>query len=331
MRLLDADGGGLMEADAAPAKGRGPAAHAPPRRALCLINPNARDGQGAAAERIREVLASGGTELVECDASSPEASADFLRRHADGADAIVIGGGDGTISGQLPLLLELKKPLGVLPLGTANDLARSIGLPLDPVEAAAAVAGGRRRRIDVGLIDGKSPFLNVASMGLTSMLSRRLNGETKRRLGRLGYWLEGVRAFSERKPFKVTITAADGKTWRRKALQVAVGNGRSYGGMLVIDEEAEIWDGLLHLYSVEPRPFLYLLRQAPGFFLGRLRHRDGILSLEGASFTIEASHSLEISADGEIKGKTPARFEVLHGGLEVFIPEGASDYVGVRR
>ncbi|MCB1884952.1 MAG: lipid kinase [Geminicoccaceae bacterium] len=301
---------------------------AKPRRALCLINPNARQGQGEVAARIRGTLASEGMELVECDTGSPKASGDFLRRHADGADAIVIGGGDGTISEQLPLLLELRKPLGVLPLGTANDLARSLGLPLDPVEAAAAVAAGRRRAIDVGLIDGRTPFLNVASMGLTSMLSRRLKGETKRRLGRLGYWLEGVKAFHERKPFRVTITAADGRTWRRKALQLAVGNGRSYGGMLVIDEEAEIWDGLLHLYSVEPRPFLYLLRQAPGFFLGRLRHRDGILALEGPMFAVETEKPIEISADGEIKGTTPARFEVVRHALEVFIPEDASDYAG---
>ncbi len=291
----------------------------PPRRALCFINPNARTGASDAVARAREVFAGAGMTLIEGDMTSLDAAGRCIDERAHEADAIIIGGGDGTISHQLPHLLAAKKPLGILPLGTANDLARTTGLPLDVGEAATVIVKGSRRPIDVGLIND-TPYLNVASMGLTSMLSRRLKGETKRRFGRFGYWIEGLRAFHERKSFRVAIRTEAGRIWRRKALQIAVGNGRSYGGMLNIDEKAEVWDGLLHLYSVEPRPFLYLLRQAPGFFLGRLKHRDGILALEGAEFTIETNRPLEISADGEIKATTPARFAVMPAALDVFMP-----------
>ena len=291
----------------------------PPRRALCFINPNARTGATDVVARAREIFAGAGMTLIDGDMTSLDAAGRCIDERAHEADAIIIGGGDGTISHQLPHLLAAKKPLGVLPLGTANDLARTTGLPLDPVAAAAVIAKGARHRIDVGLIND-TPYLNVASMGMTSMLSRRLKGETKRRFGRFGYWIEGLRVFNERKSFRVAIHTEEGRIWRRKALQIAVGNGRSYGGMLNIDESAEVWDGLLHLYSVEPRPFLYLLRQAPGFFLGRLKHRDGILALEGAEFMVETSRPLEISADGEIKATTPARFAVVPGALEMFMP-----------
>lgn len=292
---------------------------APPATAICIINPNARIGDAATAARIRAALEEGGIALIPSECVTPEETSHFIRTRAPGAEAIILGGGDGTISHQLPLLMQLRKPLGVLPLGTANDLARTIGLPLDPIEAAKVIVKGLHRPIDVGLINGR-PFLNVASMGLTSMLSRRLSGITKKRFGRFGYWIEGVRAFRERKSFRVWIEAEDGRHWKRRALQVAIGNGRSYGGMLVIDEDAEVWDGLLHLYCVEPRPFLQLLRQTPGFFLGRLKNREGILLLEGRGFTVRTNRPLEISADGEIKARTPATFGLLENALDVYVP-----------
>ena len=94
-----------------------------------------------------------------------------LLRDGPAADRIVIGAGDGTISNALPELLQLDKPLAVLPLGTANDFARSLGLPQDNLAAARVALHGRTHRIDVGLVNGR-PFLNVASVGVAAKVNQ---------------------------------------------------------------------------------------------------------------------------------------------------------------
>ncbi|WP_265094641.1 diacylglycerol kinase family protein, partial [Enterobacter hormaechei] len=101
-------------------------------------------------------------------------------------DAIVVGGGDGSINAVLEGALAARLPLGILPLGTANDLARTLGIPPDPVAAAGIIQAGYLRQIDLGRVNGHL-FANVASLGLSVELTRRLTGALKRRWGRLGY------------------------------------------------------------------------------------------------------------------------------------------------
>jgi diacylglycerol kinase family enzyme len=103
----------------------------------------------------------------------------MLLRHGPDHDRIVIGGGDGTISDALPHLLTLGKPLSVLPLGTANDFARSLGMPLDAFAAAQIACDGSPHKVDVGVVNGR-PFLNVASVGVAAVVSQVQSTELKR-------------------------------------------------------------------------------------------------------------------------------------------------------
>jgi diacylglycerol kinase family enzyme len=131
-----------------------------------MVNPGA-----SRAEAALPALSSWFTE--RCDAVSVVSNSKKERKRklkADGKDAdlIVIGGGDGTISKALPQLLKLNKPFAALPLGTANDFARTIGLPPDPLEAAEVALSGREHRIDVGLVNDW-PYLNIASVGVAKL------------------------------------------------------------------------------------------------------------------------------------------------------------------
>ncbi len=156
-----------------------------------IVNPHSRRGAGA-HDAVRAALEGGGLSVLVRDCDGAEAIGRAIRDSAGQVDRVVIGGGDGTLNAAAPALIETGLPLGVIPLGTANDLARTLELPVDAAEAAAVVAAGRRRRIDMGEVNGR-PFFNVASLGLGVDLTRALTRDAKRRWGVLGYAVAGLR------------------------------------------------------------------------------------------------------------------------------------------
>ena len=118
----------------------------------------------------------------------------------------VVGGGDGTINAAAFGVIEAGLPLGILPMGTANDLARTLGIPSDIDGAARFIADGNTRRIDLGLVNGE-PFFNVASLGLSAELAQKLTRDIKRRFGRLGYALVALNVLAHARPFRATIAS----------------------------------------------------------------------------------------------------------------------------
>jgi len=150
-------------------------------RALVLINPGARragEGREAIVGRLKVL----GIHLVLEVAPVPEEVADRVRRHRQEVDAVIVGGGDGTLNLALQGLVETGLPLGIIPLGTANNLARTIGIPADPLEACGVIAQGQRRRIDLGWVNGRY-FFTTASIGLSVRITEELSAERRRRWG----------------------------------------------------------------------------------------------------------------------------------------------------
>ena len=129
-----------------------------------------------------------------------------LAAHGASADRIVIGGGDGRISSALPELLRLDKPLTVLPLGTANDFARTLGVPPDAMKAAEVALSGREHRIDIGSVNGR-PFLNVASVGLAAKVTEAQSTKLKRRWHTLSNPISLWRAVWEARPFYLEVSS----------------------------------------------------------------------------------------------------------------------------
>ncbi|MBV8523247.1 MAG: lipid kinase [Acetobacteraceae bacterium] len=231
---------------------------------------------------------------------------------------MVIAGGGGTLNAAAPGLIAAGLPLGIIPLGTANDLARTLNIPLDPTEAARVSAQGRRRRIDLGEVNGH-PFSNVASIGFGVDLTRALTRDSKRRFGVLGYAIAGLRALERLHPFRAEIIHG-GETYVSRRVHVAVGNGRHYGGGMTIAENARIDDGRLDVYSLEVASFWRLLRLLPALRSGRNQHWAEIRTLAGEEIEIHTHHPRSVNTDGEIRTRTPAYFRVLRGALEVFTP-----------
>ncbi len=286
------------------------------RPALLVANTQSRRGQEV--EPFVAALEQGGLILRREQCRRREDLAPLIRRLRDQVGSVILGGGDGTLNAASVALRETGLPLGILPLGTANDLARTLNIPLEAEAAAAIVLAGHTRQIDLGCVNGH-PFFNVASMGLSVAITHRLTGLMKRRLGVLAYPAAAAAVVATAGRFHATLLA-DGQATRVRTLQIAVGNGRYYGGGMVVEAAAEIDDGTLDVYSLEPRARWRLLLMARAFRAGEHRKLDEVRTLRCRNVTVSTHRPRDVSADGEIVTRTPAVFTVLPKAVRVFAP-----------
>ncbi len=292
-----------------------PAGPAERRKALFLVNRRARQGErdfGPILERLTERLLP-----TVVDIEDPARIGEELERAwTDQVRRVVVAGGDGTINAALPFVVRRELPLGVVPLGTANDFARTLGLPQDPLEAAAVAARGITRRIDVASVNDIY-FVNAAGLGFSTALKRRLAPSAKGLLGRLAYPLGVVRHWRSQRPFTCVLDLG-GMPRRHRVIQATIANGRFYGGGMVIHRDARIDDGILDVLLVHPRPLSkYLWRLVR---LTRGAHEDApVTAYRTGRVEIRTHRSRSVAADGEIATSTPARFEVHSRALRVVV------------
>lgn len=235
-------------------------------------------------------------------------------------DLLVAAGGDGTVRSLAALAESAGLPLGLLPLGTANDFARTLGVPNQLREAARIIAEGRTARVDISSINGHA-YLNVASIGISEAVTLNLSAERKRRWGALSYILAFRDAVKAYRSFSVEITC-DGKSEKLRAIQVGVANGRFHGGGFEVLPEARIDDGVLRAYVIEPQPLGKLLVMAASTKFKAHSLWDGVRWFEGRHIELKTKRSKRVSVDGELLTTTPATVELRPAALEVFVPKG---------
>jgi len=281
-----------------------------------LLNPNAR--RGPQALEVVGQLAAGGVDVtVERFSAPSEVSPDIARRAAQ-TDLVIVCGGDGTVAAAARGLLETGLPMGVLPLGTANDLARTLGLPLDLPAAVEVILRGRTERIDMGEVNGHA-FFNVASLGLSADLAQGLTRESKQRWGRLAYAIRALQVLFAARPFQAEIINRQERIAVR-TLQIAVGNGRHYGGGSVVHEHASILDGHLDLYSLDPGSVWKLALMFDAFRRGRHGLWAEVQTSKCVEFDVRTRRPRPVNADGDIVTQTPAHFIVRPAAIAVFTP-----------
>jgi YegS/Rv2252/BmrU family lipid kinase len=292
---------------------------APPRRrrALLLVNPKARRGRESLDAIVTRLQAGGVDATVESFFALPEIARDIARLR-DQADCLVVCGGDGTVSSAAMAVMETGLPMGIIPLGTANDLARTLGIPTDVAGAADVIAGGLTRRIDVGSVNGHG-FFNVASVGMSTQLAEGLRPEVKRRWGRLSYAFAAIKVLARARPFSAVI-AEKGEVFRVRTYQVAVGNGRHYGGGNIVAQNAAIDDGFLDLYSLEFSNVWKLALMLRSFRSGTHGAWQEVRTARCTRFDIRTRRPAPINADGEIVTQTPAHVLVHPAAIAVYVP-----------
>lgn len=318
-----------------------PALIKPPRRpdlddgpAVLVVNTRSRSGREA-YETARDALAERGVVLTECHALARAERLDAVveRMAALGTRRIIVGGGDGTLSRAVGRLLGRDVTLGVLPLGTGNDFARSLGIPPEIEAACDVIAQGYTARVDVGLANGR-PFLNAASLGLATGIARRLTKRLKQRAGKLAYPVAAAAEVKDLKPFHIRLKA-DERELSLDVLQLVVGNGLYHGAGNMVAPDARLDDRRLNVYAIaapssasglegtglgQLQDIATLVRVALSLRTGEHVEHPAVTSLRAARLYVESEPLQEVNADGELVGRTPMRFEVAPAALRVYAP-----------
>jgi diacylglycerol kinase (ATP) len=288
------------------------------RKALLLINRHARKGHQQVELAVQQ-LQKLGLELFEEEMPPPEQLSDLIRRYQGQVDLAIIGGGDGTLNAAIAGLVDTQIPLGLLPLGTANDLARTLQIPADIAQACQVIATGTPQCVDVGWVNGQH-FFNVASLGLSVKITRQLTKEVKQRWGILAYAIVAFQVLWKSRLFHAEVRLADGQIHRVKTIQIAVGNGRFYGGGMAVAPDAAIDDGRLDLYSLGLEHWWQMLALFPLLHRGHHASTPWSDAWAGQEFHVQTRRPRSINTDGEITTTTPAHFRVIPKALTIFTP-----------
>lgn len=288
------------------------------RKALLIVNPHSRRGGEADLGAVVDLLQDSGFQVLRRDSNSPAQCAREIDEHGDELELVIVAGGDGTVSSVAESVYRHQKPLAILPLGTANDLARSLSIPDDLLEVGQLVVNGRVRRIDLGSVNGRY-FFNAVNIGLGTQVTRQLSQKEKKAWGVFSYLKAFWATLARKNAFRANITV-DGRRYRQHSIHMTIGNGRYYGGGNVVEQNAQIDSGMLCLYSIKPQRRLKLILLAPLLRLGKQRLAKRTFSEMGRRIEVHTSPRLEIHADGESAGYTPAIVEVLPQALDVYAP-----------
>ena len=291
---------------------------------------NARSRTGAAAfEKALDLFRSLGVVIGASYAlSDPVRLAETVQGALrDGHDPIILGGGDGSVSSTVDSLAHHHATLGLLPLGTANDFARTLGIPTDLAAACETIARGKVVDVDLGLA-GDNFYVNLASAGLGVEVTRSLSPELKKRFGAVAYPVAAVRAFFRHQPFGARLLFPDGdheEVRYERLLQVAVGNGRFYGGGLVVAPSSGIDDGDLDVYAIKLGRRRDLFGVARYLRSGDFVNSEGVDHFRTGRVVLETEPpEMPINIDGEIVARTPEEFSVVRNALRVVVPQDST-------
>ncbi|HWW63998.1 MAG TPA: YegS/Rv2252/BmrU family lipid kinase [Sphingomonadaceae bacterium] len=293
-------------------------AHPPPRQAALIVNARSRKGRRLFREATA-LLKDAGIDLVSTRAERKPAR---MRKHiaeaiATGVPMVIVGGGDGSLSSAVDEFVGSDTLFALLPLGTANSFARSLGIPLDLPGAVGVIASGRRRRIDLGMIDGDY-FANSAALGLSPLIAETVPDLLKRFLGRLGYVGWALFRLSRFQPFLLTVgEGAAAETI--EALEVRIANGSYHGGAELV-ASARVDSGEIVVQAVVGRQLARLGWNYVRSLLRLPQRATDLREFRGRSLRIATDPPQPISIDGEVLARTPVTARIAPGVIEVAAP-----------
>lgn len=288
------------------------------RRFALLVNPVSAGGRALKAlPAVHGELDRLGAMHRTVITRSIEHAAHEAQTAVDHRETVAAIGGDGLLRPLASVLKGRDGALALIPAGRGNDLARALGVPTDPAEAARTAVEGGERLLDVANVDGTA-FMGIASFGFDSDANRLAN-DAKLIKGRAVYLYAAVRALAAWKPARFVITV-DGERHELVGFTVAVGNSKAYGGGMFILPHAELDDGQLDVMLTKQVSKLRFLRELPKVFRGEHVDSPYIEFLKGERIAVASDRPFVIYADGDPIGATPATIGVESRCLRVIVP-----------
>ena len=254
--------------------------------------------------------------------SGPGDAAELAARAVrEGSSDVIVAGGDGTINEAIQGLAGTSRRLGIIPRGTANVLARELGLPLDEEQAVAVIARGKSRKIYLGLMTDETTnesryFVLMAGIGLDASVVGRVQPSLKKRIGKGAFWISGLSHLATWNPQPFTLEI-NGDQY--KATFAAIGKAARYGGDLAITPGARLDQPDFEVCIIQTTSRVrYLRLLSYAMRNGMPRDKPEVRFVNAVS--VKAYGDAQVQIDGELIGALPMRFGIAPHSLEVIVP-----------
>ncbi len=285
-----------------------------PKRAVLIVNARSRKGRRLFRKAV-EGLRQRGVEIISGHAiRNPKLLQPTVRQAVDsGAAMIIVGGGDGSLSSSVDYFVGHDIVFGLIPLGTANSFARTMGIPLDIEGALDVIAYGKPRRIDLGMIESDY-YANCAAIGLSPLIAETVPYWLKSWFGKLGYACWALICLIRFRPFKLIVNGEE-----IEAVEVRIANGGFHGGTELVDA-ADVQSGEIIVQAVIGKTRRWLLWSWFASLLRLDARKSTTRDFHGTKLSIETEPPLPISIDGEVAAKTPVVARVAADVILVAAP-----------
>lgn len=290
-----------------------------PEQAILIVNAKSRRGAEAFDQACAKLRAAG-VELIDAVAvKNPSDMGAAIGKAIKAAPMVIVGGGDGSLSESIDDFVGTDTVFALLPLGTANSFARTMGIPLDLDGAIGVIATGRPLAIDLGKIDDDF-FLNNAAMGLAPVVAETVPHGLKRKFGRVGYLLWAGWSATSFNAFRLKVES-EGKVHRLWATEVRIANGRFHGGVELI-EKADVESGEIIVQAVRGRSLVRLAVNYAASLMGR-PSGPGVREFHGRELRLTTRPRMRVSIDGELGPETPFTASVAEAAVTIAAPRKA--------
>ena len=312
--------------------------------AVIIYNPTSgrrRHRRFTEVEEAARILTQAGIRTELTPTTAPATATEIARLACERNRGMIIGcGGDGTINEIVNGMAGSRVPLALLPAGTANILAKELGIPWDIPSAARLIPSGTCRRIALGMVTPTADqahaepqegaghpagryFLCVAGAGPDGAIVNAVDEGVKTKAGILAYWAAGIRQLFKYSFPEIRVASAHGHNLN--ATIIVVGRTAHYGGPFKITTEANLFEDSFELLVNTTRSRMKYLACLPALWLGRLRKIEGIHAWKAREVTCWPANGENVyaQADGEAVGKLPLRFQIVPDALTVVVPSKA--------
>jgi diacylglycerol kinase (ATP) len=295
------------------------------RKVTLISNPKTGRYGSRRVRPIQEIASqlesAGVTVDLKLTSGPGDATALAARAARNGSSDVIVAGGDGTINEAIQGLAGTNARLGILPRGTANVLARELGLPLDDQQAATIAAQGKSRKIYLGVAineatNDKRHFVLMAGIGLDASVVKRVQPSLKKRIGKGAFWISGLSHLATWNPLPFTLEINGDKY---TATFATIGKAARYGGDLAITPGARLDQPEFEVCIIETSSRMrYLRLLSHAMRNGMPRNKPEVRFINAVN--VKADGDAAVQIDGELLGQLPMRFEIAPHSLEVIVP-----------
>lgn len=293
------------------------------QQAMIIVNPSSGKEEALAYVRnVEEILHSKGYGVtLKETAKELDATRFCIAACEEHYDLVVSIGGDGTLHETINGLIDqvhLPK-LGVVPLGTVNDFARALQIPLDPEQAVRTLTSSRVKNVDIGRLNDQW-FVNVVAAGSLAESLSAVTSEDKSRLGALAYVKEGVKELTGHTAHSLVVHY-DQNVWEGESLLFLAALTNSVGGFEKLAPDAAVDDGLLHCYIIQDLNIFNTITAGISLLLGNLKKHKDVIYFSAKKVSVHSAEPIRTNVDGEEGPSLPIQLQIIPRHLQVIVPE----------